>query len=368
MADMMREEHGDLLRADVDALVNTVNTVGVMGKGIALQFKRAFPANYKAYKQACDRGELRLGEMFVWDAGEFAQSNPRYIINFPTKKHWKSRSKLQDIESGLSALVWTIRELGIRSVAVPPLGCGNGGLDWEDVKPVIERAFGTLDDVEVLVFAPEGAPAPADQIVRTERPTMTRAKAVVMAIMDRFLPYALAVTAVDIQKLMYFMQEAGEPLSLRYSKGTYGPYADNLRHLLSGMEGHYISGTGDQSWKALDELPFEILPGAMAEAVLELQSASDALARIDSVANVMEGFETTYGLELLATVHWAATKEKVGMSGDTPVESVASIVRAWNRRKGKLFTDRHVGIALEHLQGLGWLADGDDAQLPLPVR
>ena len=150
---MITDVHGNLLAADADALVNTVNTVGVMGKGIALQFKNAYPGNYKAYRAACQRHEVRLGEMFVFDAGQLVR--PRWVINFPTKNHWKSPSRLTDIESGLDDLVRVITEHDIRSIAVPPLGCGNGGLDWADVRPIIEAKLRGLD-VEVLLYPPEG--------------------------------------------------------------------------------------------------------------------------------------------------------------------------------------------------------------------
>ncbi len=360
---MIREQHGDLLKSQADALVNTVNTVGVMGKGVALQFKRAFPANFKAYKRACDDGRVALGHMFVWYAGELAGSQPRYVINFPTKRHWKGKSRLQDIDAGLVDLVQVVEELGIRSVAVPPLGCGHGGLAWHDVRPLIVNAFRQIPDVEVLLFPPEGAPAPAEQLVRTQRPKMTRGKAALIGIMDRYLPFALEITSVDIQKLMYFMQEAGEPLRLRYAKGRYGPYADNLRHVLSAMEGHHISGVGDQSAKALDVVPFELLPGALPEAEAELSHHPRTRERFDRVINLIEGFESTYGLELLATVHWAATRDSAGNRAQSAsADDVVKIVQSWNTRKGRIFTQRHIRIALDRLDGQGWL-DSDPGGL-----
>src|SRR5215208_2123004 len=113
---------GDLLAADAEAVVNTVNCVGIMGRGIALQVKNAYPANFKAYEAACKRGEVEPGRMLVHETGQL--TNPRYIINFPTKRHWRGRSRIEDIESGLDALVAEVRRLGIKSIAVPPLGCG----------------------------------------------------------------------------------------------------------------------------------------------------------------------------------------------------------------------------------------------------
>ena len=146
---------GNLLEADVDALVNTVNTVGVMGKGIALQFKTAFPANFRAYARACKDDQVRLGKMFVFDAGQLLR--PRWIVNFPTKGHWRSNSNLADVASGLDDLRRVIDELGITSIAVPPLGCGNGGLDWEDVRPLIEAKLAGLN-TRILFYAPVGTP------------------------------------------------------------------------------------------------------------------------------------------------------------------------------------------------------------------
>ncbi|WAL65979.1 macro domain-containing protein [Amycolatopsis cynarae] len=143
---------GDLLESKADALVNAVNTVGVMGKGIALQFKRAFPENFREYAVACEQGQVRLGEMFVHATA--ADDNPRYVINFPTKNHWRSKSRLADIQAGLEDLRRVVRELGLRSVAVPPLGCGNGGLDWDVVGPLVERELGGLAGVEVFVYVP----------------------------------------------------------------------------------------------------------------------------------------------------------------------------------------------------------------------
>jgi O-acetyl-ADP-ribose deacetylase (regulator of RNase III) len=154
---MIYFKQGNLLESKADALVNTVNCVGIMGKGIALQFKQAFPENFKHYERACRAGEVRLGKMFVVSTDSLLP--PRYIVNFPTKDHWKNRSRLESIESGLQDLVVKVRELGIESIAIPPLGCGNGGLEWGQVRSLIKAAFDRLPDVEVLVFEPQGAPA-----------------------------------------------------------------------------------------------------------------------------------------------------------------------------------------------------------------
>jgi O-acetyl-ADP-ribose deacetylase (regulator of RNase III) len=143
--------HGDLLRAKTDALVNAVNCVGVMGRGLAAQFKRAFPDNFAAYQRACERKEVQPGKMFVVDRGEDA---PRYIINFPTKRHWRAASRIEDIEEGLNDLIEQIQSRSISSIAIPPLGCGLGGLDWTKVRPLIEHALSHIPEVQALVYEP----------------------------------------------------------------------------------------------------------------------------------------------------------------------------------------------------------------------
>lgn len=152
---MIQYKDGDLLSCDAEALVNAVNCVGIMGKGLALQFKRAFPENFKRYKAACSADAVVLGQMFVCDLN--GVRNPQLIINFSTKKHWKSRSRIEDIESGLAALIEEIKSRDIKSVALPALGCGLGGLEWESVRPLIESAALVLPEVKFHVYAPPAA-------------------------------------------------------------------------------------------------------------------------------------------------------------------------------------------------------------------
>ena len=149
---MIEVKRGDLLKENADALVNAVNCVGVMGRGIALQFRKAFPENFEFYQAACRRCELQPGRVLIFDRGR--GTNPRFLINFPTKRHWREQSQIADIEAGFKSLVEEATRLGIRSMAVPPLGCGLGGLKWSDVRPRIEKAFTSLPDVRVLLFEP----------------------------------------------------------------------------------------------------------------------------------------------------------------------------------------------------------------------
>jgi O-acetyl-ADP-ribose deacetylase (regulator of RNase III) len=311
---MIEFQQGDILHADAEALVNTVNCVGIMGRGIALQFRKEFPDNYKAYRKACDREELHPGKMLVFDLNRY--ENPRFIINFPTKRHWKGKSRIDDIQIGLQALVEEVRQRNIRSVAIPPLGCGLGGLDWNDVKPLIESAFQALPDVRVLVYEPTGAPA-AEEIAKEKKaPNMTIGRATLLGLMRRYLAAVMDpfVSLLEIHKLMYFMQESGESLRLNYSKGTYGPYAENLRHLLSRIDGYFISGYGDAADNPDKQIELTIKASAAAEEFLV--NHPETQRRFERVAKLIDGFETPYGMELLTTVHWIASKEGVSQADD----------------------------------------------------
>lgn len=344
---MIEYKTGDILAEDAEALVNTVNCVGVMGRGIALQFKRAWPENFKVYAAACRRNEVQPGRMFVFDTGRLTP--PRYIINFPTKRHWRGRSRIEDIEAGLAALVAEIRQRGIRSIALPPLGAGLGGLDWTEVRERIERALGELAELRVVVFEPRGTPLEGRGSRQREAPAMTPGRAALVGLMDRYLRGLLDpfVSLLEVHKLMYFMQEAGEPLRLRLVKGPYGPYAENLRHVLGEIEGYYVSGYGaggDDPSK-----PLELVPGAVADAHAELAAHPDSLARFERVAELVEGFESPFGLELLATVHWVVTRE-----GAATDQGVVAKAYGWADRK-RQFSEQQLLLARRILGERGWI-------------
>ncbi|MFH1919319.1 MAG: macro domain-containing protein, partial [Planctomycetota bacterium] len=202
---MIELQRGDILKADADVLVNTVNCVGVMGRGIALQFRKAFPEMFKAYKAVCDRGELTPGTVLVHDLNRYER--PHYIINFPTKQHWRGKSRIEDIKAGLQVLVEEVQKRDFRSIAVPPLGCGLGGLDWDEVRPLIQQAFAELPDVQVLLYGPAGAPSAEEMVKHEKRPNMTEGRAALLGLMHRYLAASMDpyVTLLEIHKLMYFM-------------------------------------------------------------------------------------------------------------------------------------------------------------------
>lgn len=346
---MIRFTKGDILQAEAEALVNTVNCVGVMGRGVALQFKHAFPANFEAYAVACAHGDVQPGRMFVTETGLLG--GPRYIINFPTKRHWRGKSRMEDIEAGLAALTQELRQRGIRSVAIPPLGSGLGGLDWAEVRPRIEATLSALPNVDVLIFEPLESASETTAFRAKDVPKMTPGRASLVGLMDRYLAALLDpfITLLEVHKLMYFLQEAGEPLRLRFVKGPYGPYAENLRHVLVAIEGHLIAGYADGG-----DVPYKqlaLIPGAVQEAAAFLQSHADTHARFDRVAQLVEGFETPFGLELLSTVHWVMVRD-----GVQELVDVAAAVHAWAPGKWQ-FTSSQIALAAERLSSQRWFQD-----------
>lgn len=348
---MIETTRGNLIKAPAEALVNTVNTVGVMGKGIALQFRQAFPEMCRAYEKACKDGDMQLGRVQIFDLGGLV-GGPRWIINFPTKGHWRARSRLADVESGLADLVARVRKLGIRSIAVPPLGCGNGGLDWNEVRPRIEQAFAVLPDVHVFLYEPAGAPKSAVMPNRTTRPKLTLGQAALIGLMDRYLKGLLdpVVSLLEIHKLMYFLKAAGENLPrLTFEKSLYGPYSPDLRHGLIRMEKHLTRGFGEGSDKPTT--PVELLPGAVEAAEAFLTSLPETKNRIEKVAALIEGYEDPYGMELLSSVHWVMQHDAGAREN---VDKAVGGVRNWNDRKRRLLKPEHLKLAWQRLREQRW--------------
>lgn len=339
---MIKYVRGNLLEASTEAIVNTVNTVGIMGKGIALQFKKAFPDNFAYYEAACKRNEIKVGKVHVFRRLQ----QPRYIINFPTKQHWKAKSRIEDIATGLESLAGVIREYGIKSIAMPPLGCGLGGLPWPKVRAMIEQTFANMPDVSIFAYEPAGAPRPEDMPIRTNKPKMTISQAIIITLMDRYASplFNEFVSLLEIQKLTYFQQVCGEKLSLHFNKGNYGPYADNLRHVLNRMDGHYISGWGDGQNKP--RTPLHLLAGAVEEANRLIGQNIETNSRLTRISNLIDGFETPYGMELLGTVHWVITQE---LRPPIKFDDVVQAIKSWTKRKENLFTPDHIEVALRRL-------------------
>jgi O-acetyl-ADP-ribose deacetylase (regulator of RNase III) len=341
---------GDLLSADVDAVVNTVNTVGVMGKGIALQFKRRYPENYAIYRAACLREQVRLGSMFITETHEII--GPRLIVNFPTKGHWKADSRISDIRAGLKDLVSQIGKWDIKSIAIPPLGAGNGNLDWRDVKPLIEQALADVDGLDVRVYEP----AQAYRAIVGKPLRLTPTRALTLELLARYVEKRQAlepwedptgVSHLEIQKLLYFADRAQPELNLRFTMGMYGPYSDVVRHIVQDMEGTYVAGFGDGSDDVLSLTPIHITERAIAELTAYRQT-DNFHAAVDDVTEAVLGriseFEGPYLLELLSSVDWAINEGKVREES-----AAVNFVQEWTARKSRIFTTAHIGAAFSQL-------------------
>jgi O-acetyl-ADP-ribose deacetylase (regulator of RNase III) len=283
--------------------------------------------------------------MFVHQTGQL--TNPKYIINFPTKRHWKGKSRIEDIDSGLEDLVNVIKKYHIKSIAIPPLGSGLGGLDWQIVKQKIESSLKSLNDTKIIIFEPNELKT--GKSISKSIPKMTAGRAALIELMDRYLDGLLDpfVTLLEVHKLVYFMQEAGEPLKLNFKKAKYGPYAQNLRHVLNAIEGHLLSGYEDGGDTPDKQL--KLIPGAREDAKKFLKDKATTQKHFQKVADLVEGFETPFGLELLATVHWVIKTETI-----KSVDDALSSIYKWNSRK-KQFTKRQIELAMNTLKEKNWI-------------
>lgn len=353
---MIRHVEGNLLDAEVEAVVNTVNTVGVMGKGIALMFKEAFPENYRQYQAAVKRGEVEIGRMFVVERSALT-GGPRWIINFPTKRHWRANSRLEWIEAGLEDLRRVVVERGIRSIAVPPLGCGNGGLDWADVRPRIERALGVLPGVDVVLYGPSRDYRNVAKKKGVER--LTPARALVAELVRRYWVLGNPCSILEIQKLAWFLEREIEsrglenPLKLQFVAHRYGPFADKLRHLLDGLDGSYLkSDVRLADAKPSDVIAFDDARRERVELYLRTEAASYQPA-LEATARRIDGFESPLGMELLATVDWLLARG----ARSPDLDSIKEGLRTWpggadaGARKLRIFDDRSLLLAIGRLTG-----------------
>jgi O-acetyl-ADP-ribose deacetylase (regulator of RNase III) len=350
---MVTFTQGNLLEAKAEALVNTVNTVGVMGKGIALMFKERFADNFRLYAAACKAKQVQTGKMFVTEAREL--DGPRWIINFPTKQHWRAASQLAWVIDGLQDLRRFLIEHQVKSIAIPPLGAGNGGLDWDQVREQIELALGDLD-AEILVFEPTKQYQNVAKRAGVEK--LTPARALIAELVRRYWVMGMECSLLEIQKLAWFLERAIEsvspndnPLNLKFVAHKYGPYANRLDHVLNNLDGSYLHCEKRISdADPLDVIWFEDARKTLLQTYLKTEAVaySEALER---TAALIEGFESPFGMELLATVDWLLAKEDVAPN----VPAVREGLRHWRggsdaaERKLRLFDDRALGIALARL-------------------
>lgn len=352
---MIRFAKGNLLESGADAMVNTVNTVGVMGKGIALMFKEAFPPNFREYEAACKRGAVRTGEMFVTERPSMLGA-PRWIINFPTKEHWRGRSRLEWIEAGLRDLRRVVVERQIRSIALPPLGCGNGGLDWGVVRPLIERSLAELPDVDVVIYEPTSEYQNVAKPAGVEK--LTPARALIAELIRRYWILGIECSLLEIHKLAWFLEReiiaGGLPndLDLRFVAHRYGPYADRLQHLLDSLDGSYLrSDVRIPDAKPADVIAFNDSKKEVVAAYLKSEAPA-YLPALERVSRTIAGFESPLGMELLATVDWLLAREH----RRSDLDDIKDGLRQWpggpdaGERKLRLFDDRMLQLAIGRLE------------------
>lgn len=352
---MIRYTQGNLLESSSEALINTVNEVGVMGKGIAMMFREAFPQNTRIYETACKAGEVKVGKMLV--TRERDQIGQPWIINFPTKKHWRNPSKLEWVREGLRDLVQVITDRQIRSIAVPPLGCGNGGLDWRQVREEIELALSALPNVDVLVFEPTNAYQNTPK--RGGKEFLTLPRALIVDLVRRYSVLGLDCTNLEVQKLGWFLtrvirkQGLQDPLELSYTANKYGPYADNLRHLLNGLDGSFLhcekrlsdAGPFDLMW-------FEDSRRGEVDSYLREEKHCSYLHAVEETAKIIDGFESPLGMELLATVDWIMSEMNRNDSLDAVIEGLDMWPggTAAASRKRRLFDNRLLKLAMDRIE------------------
>lgn len=351
---MLSFTQGDLLEARAEALVNTVNTVGVMGRGVALMFKEAFPENYKAYVAACKRGDVRLGHMFVTACTRL--DGPKWIINFPTKEHWRYPSKIEWIEEGLRDLRRVIVEKRIRSIALPPLGSGNGGLEWTDVRPRIVAALESLPDTAVFVYEPTAKYQNVAKRKGVE--SLTPPRALVAELIRRYWILGIECSLLEIQKLAYFLECSVDSLGLtntldlQFRADKFGPYSLRLMHLLNNLDGSYLhSDKRISDAGVLDVIRFEDTKREIVELYLRSPEAKPYRPALEATTRLIDGFESPLGMELLATVHWLVHRLAV----QPTIPAVKAGLGVWPggsqaaERKLRLFDDRLIALALMRL-------------------
>lgn len=351
---MIAFRQGNLLEADVEAVVNTVNTEGVMGRGIALMFKERFPENYRIYQAACKAREVRTGKMFVTANNEL--QGPRWIINFPTKEHWKAPTRIEWVKSGLVDLVRFIKEQGIKSIALPPLGCGNGGLQWSDVRPLITTALSELEGVEVILYEPTEK---YQNVAKREGvQKLTVARALVAEAIRRYWVLGIECTLLEIQKLAWFLERAMElrgmdnVLNLQFQADRYGPFSPRLNHLLNALDGSYLrSDKRISDCGPMDTIAFADSQAEFVSLFFKTEEARDYAVILEDTDRWIDGFQSPLGMELLATVDWLIQKQSV----KPDLSSLREGLRQWpagadaGERKLRLFDDRLLGLALERL-------------------
>lgn len=371
---MIRISIGDIFESTAHTLVNTVNTVGVMGKGIALGFRKRFPEMFEDYVRRCERREVQLKRPYI-----YRRLTPPHIINFPTKEHWRSVSKLDDITEGLSYLRMHIQEWGVTSLAVPPLGCGEGRLEWRVVGPTLFRHLRDLG-IPVELYAPFGTPheelrpeflehreatsAHSGQQERSMPPFRVEPGWVALvAIIEQVSKerYHWPIGRVGFQKVAYFATEAGIPTGLSYRRGSYGPYAPEMKQVLSSL-----INNGLIVERKLDRMLATGVGPTFADARKGYESFlvqwQSQIARVVDLVLRMN----TNDAEIAATVHFAASRLREASPRQPTEAEILDYVMQWKIRRRPPLDEGDVALAIRRLNVLGWIDALPSASLSLP--
>lgn len=336
---MIKFVKGNLFDSDAEALVNTVNCVGVMGKGVALGVKKKYPNVYKVYKRACDIGQIKPGKLLTVPTENLIGT--QYIVNFPTKRHWRANSKIEDIKLGLPALVQEIKNLKLKSIAIPPLGCGNGGLDWNEVKPIMVDALSKLEDVDITIYEPQGTNkvnlnnvsekyVDNGQKLRTEeivskkadtnnkpsvdrnnkssKPRLTEGRRALLTLLALYEKEKFVITVNEIHNLAYILQTAGTPLRLNFEKTEKGFFSNELNLVLLKLNNYYLEAYPLPGKKSVVRIKKDQLKTALSTEEHDLLKY-----RIDLLINSIDGYKSDVGLELFSIV-LSEMKELVSFS------------------------------------------------------
>lgn len=338
---------GNLLEANTQALVNTVNTVGVMGKGIALQFKERFPMNFKIYAEACKKGEMKIGQMLV--VKEHFLDGEVIVINFPTKTEWFKKSQYDYIEQGLKDLANVIVEYKIQSIAIPPLGCGNGGLNWDKVKMLIDKYLSHLSDVSIQVYEPNEA---IKEILQKEEHkkeiSLTAARAMLLDALFTYVERGEDASVFAANKLAYFLQRSGENMKLNFVGHSYGPYAQAVEKVLYALNGKYLKGLEQMSAKAFEPLQLNFDKYDEVKEYVNKKLAPEQTERLKNLYRLIDGFESTLALEILASVDFLRQQ-----NNQITESELFEKIQDWNKRKKDLVKKEYISIAVKHLDDYG---------------
>ena len=312
-----------------------------MGKGIALQFKKAYPNNYKAYEKASKNEEVKVGRMFVTLDSNTA-TGERIIINFPTKTDWRKPSEYKYIEDGLDNLVEVINHRQIKSIAIPPLGAGNGGLNWEKVKKIIEQKLGYLN-IDIYVYEPT---IQIQEHLMKERVKLTDARALLLYVLYDLVKNGEYVSEFSSEKICYFLQKFGAKkfFKLEFEPNFYGPYSGKVRFVLNAINGSYLMGYSDMNKKPFE--PLTLVADAYEMVKSHVEKDNELLKIANKTIVFLRGFYSDFALELLSSIDYISTKENT-----LDKQAISKGLEKWSDRKRTLFSNpKYLELSLRHLQ------------------